>query len=271
MFELNNLKKKNNLRKQKLNILNEKIKNINEKIKKHNEKIKNNNEKIKNNNEKIKKYSLELFDKLSHLQNNLKLDFGTFMDEYPEQMMAVRYLKGDEKVLELGGNIGRNSLIIASILNNNNNNNLVSMECDEEISGKLLHNKNKNNLNFFIENSALSKRNLIQKEWDTIVSNELLKGYKRVKIINYENLKEKYKIDFDTLVIDCEGAFYYILLDMPEILNNIKLIIVENDYHDESHKKYIDNILTEKGFTVDYVESGGWGHFYNNFFEVWKK
>ena len=261
MFTLNNLTKKNDLRKQKLNILNEKIKNRNEKIKKH-------NEKIKNNNEKIKKYSLEFFDKLSHLQNNLKLDFGTFMDEYPEQMMAVRYLKGDEKVLELGGNIGRNSLIIASILNNNN---LVSMECDEEISRQLLHNKNKNNLNFFIENSALSKRKLIQKGWDTIVSNELLKGYKKVKTIDYENLKEKYKIDFDTLVIDCEGAFYYILMDMPELLNGIKLIIMENDYHDESHKKYVDNILTEKGFTLDYVESGGWGPCYNNFFEVWKK
>ena len=261
MFNLTNLKK---IKKQKINILNEKIK-------KHNEKIKKHNEKIKNNNEKIKKYSLELFDKLSHLQNNLKLDFGTFMDEYPEQMMAIKYLKGDEKVLELGGNIGRNSLIIASILNNNNNNNFVSMECDEEISMQLLHNKNQNNLHFFIENSALSKRNLIQMGWNTIISDELLEGYKKVNTIDYEKLKEKYKIDFDTLVVDCEGAFYYILLDMPEMLDNIKLIIMENDYHEITHKTYINNILTEKGFRVDYVESGGWGPCFDNFFEVWKK
>ena len=244
---------------------------INKKIKEHNEKVKEHNEKIKRYNEYKNKYSSVLFDKLSHIQHNIKLDFGTFIDEYPEQMMAVRYLTGNEKVLEIGGNIGRNSLIIASILNSNNNNNFVSLESDTEIAKQLLHNKNKNNLNFFIENSALSKRNLIQKSWDTIVSDVLLDGYKRVNIINFEQLKEKYNIDFDTLVLDCEGAFYYILLDMPEILNNIKLIIMENDYLNESHKKYLDNVLKEKGFIIDYVEGGGWGHFANNFFEVWKK
>ena len=30
---------------------------------------------------------------------------------------------------------------------------------------------------------------------------------------------------FDTLILDCEGAFYNILKDMPEILDNINLII----------------------------------------------
>ena len=277
MFSLNNFKKqqKKNFKNINKNILNKKINEYNKKIKEHNEKI---NEKINQHNEKVKKYmeyknkySPELFDKLSNLQSRLKLDFGTFTDEYPEQMMAVRYLKGNEKVLEIGGNIGRNSLIISSILNMNDNNNFVTLESDDEFSKQLIHNKEINNLNFYIENSALSKRNLIQKSWNTIVSDVLLDGYKKVNIINFEQLKEKYNIDFDTLVLDCEGAFYYILLDMPEILDNIKLIIMENDYLNESHKKFIDNVLIEKGFRLDYIEGGGWGHFANNFFEVWKK
>ena len=46
---------------------------------------------------------------------------------------------------------------------------------------------------------------------------------------------------------------------------------MENDYLNESHKIYIDEILKNNGFEVDYTESGGWGHFVNNFFEVWKK
>jgi len=263
MFSLNKFRQ-NNMRNINKNILIEKINAHNEKINEHNQKVKKYME-YKN------KYSPELFNKLSYLQSQLKLDFGTFQDEYPEQMMAVRYLTGNEKVLEIGGNIGRNSLIISSILNSNNNNNFVSLESDTEIAKQLLHNKNKNNLDFFVENSALSKRNLIQKSWDTIVSDVLLDGYKSVNIINFEQLKDKYNIDFDTLVLDCEGAFYYILLDMPEILDNIKLIIMENDYLNESHKIYIDNVLREKGFVLDYVEGGGWGHFVNNFFEVWKK
>ena len=96
-------------------------------------------------------------------------------------------------------------------------------------------------------------------------------GYKNVNIITFEDLNSKYNIIFDTLVLDCEGAFYYILIDMPEILDNIKLIIMENDYNIIEHKKYIDNILFSKNFTVDYYEAGGWGPCYNNFFQVWKK
>lgn len=210
-------------------------------------------------------------EKLENIHEILKIDFGSFKDEYPEQLMVTRYLSGDEKVLELGGNIGRNSLVIACILNKNGNGDFVSLECDENIARQLQHNKELNNLDFHIENSALSKRKLIQKGWETFCSDVLLNGYKSVNIINFEELKNKYNINFDTLVLDCEGAFYYILIDMPDILDNIKLIIMENDYNDIEHKKYIDNILLSKNFIVDYSEAGGWGPCYNNFFEVWKK
>ncbi len=104
-----------------------------------------------------------------------------------------------------------------------------------------------------------------------MVSDELLPGYKRVNTVSFDELIQKYNIAFDTLVLDCEGAFYYILMDMPEMLDNINLIIMENDYHDISHKQYIDKVLSDRGFYVDYSESGGWGPCYNNFFEVWKR
>ena len=83
----------------------------------------------------------------------------------------------------------------------------------------------------------------------------------------------KYGIQFDTLVLDCEGAFYYILLDMPEILNNINLILMENDYFNADHKKYVDSILREKKFNVIYLVDGcgGWGPCEHNFWEVWLK
>ena len=102
-------------------------------------------------------------------------------------------------------------------------------------------------------------------------SDTLLDEYTWVNTITLENLKNKYSIEFDTLVLDCEGAFYYILLDMPDILSNINLIIMENDYHDISKKNEIDDILVKNNFTRDYVEGGGWGPCVNNFFEVWIK
>jgi hypothetical protein len=126
-------------------------------------------------------------------------------------------------------------------------------------------------MRFFVENSALSKRKLIQKGWDTIVSDEVLDGYCSVSTITLNQLYQKYEIFFDTLVLDCEGAFYYILMDMPEILDPVHLIIMENDYWEISKKEYIDKVLKSRGFFVDYTEAGGWGPCYSFFFEVWKR
>jgi FkbM family methyltransferase len=184
-------------------------------------------------------------------------------------------LTGNEKILEIGGNIGRNSLIISYILNNNGNNNLVTLESSYDISQKLIHNRNINNMNFFIENAALSKRKLIQKDWTTIESDVILDGYEVVNTITYEELNKKYNIKFDTLVLDCEGAFYYILMDMPEIINNITLIIIENDFKDISQKHYVDEVLKNNNFYVDYTEmciDPILSDFQQkNFFEVWKR
>ena len=167
------------------------------------------------------------------------------------------------------GNIGRNSLIIASILKNSQN--LVALESDVNIAAQLTENRDLNNLNFHIECSALSRRKLIQLGWDTIPSDTLKDGYTWVNTISLVELKSKYNIVFDTLVLDCEGAFYYILMDMPEILEGITLIIMENEYWDISKKIYIDEMLKACHFYVDYAESGGWGPCANNFFEVWKR
>ena len=206
-------------------------------------------------------------DKIMNIHSKLKIKHGHLNDELPEQKMAVNYLTGNEKVLEIGGNIGRNSLVIASIVNNNN---MVTLECDVNIATQLTENRDLNNYTFHIECAALSNRKLIQKGWDTIPSDTLLDGYNWVNTITLNQLKNKYNIEFDTLVLDCEGAFYYILMDMPDILDNINLIIMENDYWDITHKQYINDIL-KNNFYREYVESGGWGPCYNNFFEVWKR
>jgi FkbM family methyltransferase len=213
-----------------------------------------------------KEYSAHL--KLKYIHSQLKIDYGNFDEENHEQCMAANYLTGNEKVLEFGGNIGRNSLVISKLLKDSSN--LVTFECDPESCQKLIHNRDINGLNFHIENAALSKRNLLQRKWDTIVSDVPVEGFVPVKTINYPDFKKKYPLDFDTLIIDCEGAFYYILYDFPEILNGITLIIMENDYHNHSHKLYVDSVLRQKGFRVDYSECGGWGESFNNFYEVWK-
>ena len=159
--------------------------------------------------------------------------------------------------------------MIASVLNDSSN--LVTLECDSISYDQLKSNRNLNNFNFHIQNSALSARKLIQNGWTTIPSDELLPGYSQVNTITLSELKNKYQIEFDTLVLDCEGAFYFILQDFPEILENINLIIMENDYYDISHKEYIDSILKKNEFDIIYKQGGGWGPCKDYFYQVWKK
>jgi len=232
----------------------------------------------------IEKDILDLFNnftfpikKLTDLQNELIIKHGNFEEEYSEQLMSALFLTGKEKVLEIGSNVGRNSLIIGNILRKNNNNDFVSIECDPIAFKKLKENRDINNLHFHIENCALSKRKLIQRGWDTIVSEDVKEGWTPVKTITYNELKQKYNIKFDTLVADCEGALLYILLDMPELLENINLVIMENDYKTAQDKSFIDYIfglnrlkpVYSKPLDSNLLSLGL--PCTNNFYEVWKK
>jgi FkbM family methyltransferase len=195
------------------------------------------------------------------------------MEEYQEQEMSISYIKPDNVVLELGGNIGRNSCIIASLLNNSNN--LVVFESDPDNAKKLKENCDLNNLNFIIEDCAISKIELLQKDWitkskDLIKDNELT-NWKPIKTMSWLQIKNKYKITFDTLVADCEGALYYILKDEPDFLENFKTIIIENDFYDIKHKHFVDGEFKRFSFDNVYTKSGGFGPCYNCFFEVWTK
>lgn len=218
---------------------------------------------------------------IEYLYDLIKINYGTMKCEKELHKMCINYLTGNEKILEIGGNIGRTTLLIASILNNynlnnnhnlNDNLNLVTMECHLDTAIKLEENKELNNFNFYVEKSALSKKILIQKgPYETIVSDTLKKDYSYVNLITYEELKNKYNINFDTLIIDCDGGFYDILIDMPEILNDMNLIIMKNEYDRLDKKKYIDGKLSEYMFNKIYTKGEGWGACCNNFYEVWKK
>ena len=206
---------------------------------------------------------------LLELHQRLKLNGGSMKDEFPEQVMAVTYIKPDNVVLEIGGNIGRNSLVIANLLSNQSN--LVVLESSPQAAEVLSQNRELNECTFHIEPSALSLRKLAQRGWDTIPCDDVPPGWHPVNTINFIDLEAKYGLKFDTLVADCEGALYYIFADMPEMLDNIKLVIMENDYHDINKKHAVDAVLQEKGLHVVYSRPGPWGACMANFFEVWSK
>ena len=211
-----------------------------------------------------------LFSKLQEIHTELQLDFGMFYENMSMQLLILKYIHGQEKVLEIGGNIGRCSLILAHILNTKSNNNFVSLESNPDYAKQLIHNRDQNGLSFHIENSALSSMNMIQLEDKMSRSDVLVDGFFKVNTISWTDIMEKYKINFDTLIIDCNDSFYEILLDFPELLNNMKLVIMKNEYYDVFKKMKVEKMLIEKKFFLEYSETGGNCPCYYSYYEVWK-
>lgn len=204
-------------------------------------------------------------------------EYGGFEHEYPEQLMVMRNLEETSRVLEIGGGIGRVSHIIQTILKESKNH--VIMEIDHDIANKLRFNLNLNGYNnAHVETNCLSKTRLYVCGSEGPRPIEYFKNTDKlieVQIISYSELCKKYDNDFDTLVADCEGSLYYIFNEDPDMLNNIKTVIMENDYNDINHKQKVDDILKMKGFKLCYQEKGvplaKWSCCYEYFYEVWKK
>lgn len=199
------------------------------------------------------------------IQNNLlKINSNiSFDDELIEQLLCLKYIKPTSKILEIGANVGRVSLILSTILNDSKN--LVSLECCLDTFMKLVLNKNINNYEFNCEKAVLTEQDLYISvladsifacpltldEYNKVIDKEMDKDkclYKKLKKISYSELEQKYNINFDTLVIDCEGSFYYILNDFPNILENINLIIIENDFKSIEHYNYVKDKFISGGF-----------------------
>lgn len=211
-------------------------------------------------------------DKLNEIHKHIKFSGGDIKDELVEQTMTLKYLPRNAKVLEIGGNIGRNTSLISMILDDERN--LVTLESHPEIAKMLIANIQMNDFKTHIEAAALSKRRLIQRGWDTMVlDNEanIPHGWNEIKTITFDELNSKYNIEFDTLVADCEGALYQILKDEPKLLDNMKLLIVENDYYDINQRLFVEEQFKNHGFKRVWYTSGGFQPCYDFFWEVWKK
>jgi FkbM family methyltransferase len=228
----------------------------------------------------VGKFITDPKERLNTLQKHLNLyhtGWGGFEYEYPEQLMAMNNVNENSKVLEIGGNVGRVSHIIQTILNNSKNH--VIMECDNDTANKLRFNLKTNGFDDInIETDCLSKTPLYMDGGHGPRPIEDFKATEnpvKVPTISYSEICRKYNIDFDILVADCEGSLFYIFKEDPDMLNNIHTVVMENDYTDITHKQTVDAILKDKGFKLAYQEKGvpwaSWSCCYEYFYEVWKK
>jgi hypothetical protein len=144
----------------------------------------------------------------------------------------------------MGGESGTTSLIINKILKDPTKHVLV--EPSQNSIPKLIKVKNMYNASFSIAHGFIGRnREEHEKLWSEC---------KNCRMFDIDELENIVNQKFDVFIIDCEGAFYNILIDIPEILNNIKLIIIEMDGPDDK-VPFIRNKLIENNFELAHSQT----------------
>lgn len=185
---------------------------------------------------------------LAQLHGQLKLMYGNFREELPEQQMIFKHIQSNSKILELGANIGRSSVIANALLSDKTKH--LCVESIPDTCQKLKKNRDLNNLKFQVFEGAISNSSLYQdpNEWRS--SKKDKKGYVQINTKPYSYIVSKYNIDFDTLIADCEGCVTTLLEENEYILNNIKLIIIEHDFNNKKQLDYFSKLMSKYNFTM---------------------
>ena len=166
----------------------------------------------------------------------------------PNKIQQI-YILQDDIVLELGARYGSVSCIINSKLNNKNNQ--VVVEPDDRVWDALEKNKINNNCEFNIVKGFISNKKLDLTNLDdyygygaTFIENDNTKipSYSLEEIIN------KYNLNFNVLVADCEGFLEVFFDENPNFYKNLRLIIFEADYAEKCNYNKIKKKLRKNNF-----------------------
>ena len=170
--------------------------------------------------------------------------------EKPEQDLANQYILEDDVVLELGARYGSVSCVINSKLKNKSNQ--VVVEPDDRVWGALQKNKERNDCYFNIVNGFVSNKKLGLINLDVYIN-----GYgstfvedTNTKIPSYtlDEIKQKYNLNFNVLIADCEGFLEVFFDENPTFYDNLRLFMFEADYEEKCNYHKIRSTLAHKNF-----------------------
>jgi FkbM family methyltransferase len=210
---------------------------------------------------------------MQNLTNTAATTAQIMAEELPEQMLIARAVHPCARVLEIGGNIGRSTCVIASLLDDSSK--LVVLESDPVSVASLYRNRVVNKLQYHVEAAALSERPLMQRGWNTAdvpAGGVLPAGWTPVHTITYAQLCDRYGPGFyDTVVADCEGALTAICRDTPAFFRGVHTVVLENDFTNPGDKEVVDAAMRAAGLQVAVTQAGGWGLHAAEFFQVWMR
>lgn len=169
-----------------------------------------------------------------------------------EKIRVIRsFLPADSKVLEIGGRYGVLSEAIHHILSDRTHH--VVVEPDRAAWAALEHNRDVARCSYEIVRGTLSSAGVSQTggcgplgmtKRFRIASNP----DRSVPVFTYSMLKENVGFRWNTLVVDCEGAFVEIFRDFPDIIYDATLIFIDWDALDDRKNKRFKFFVMSHGF-----------------------
>jgi len=200
-------------------------------------------------------------------------------EELPEQQMIARFLVGDEKVLELGGNVGRATAVIAEIQRRAGlGGTLVTFEPLSQEAETLIALRDANGFKYDVMNAALSEYRIIRRGWITkVVPDDYIAEapWTDVSAMRFNEYISKYGYP-TTVVADCEGALFSILSDTPDLFRDVTKLFIENDFPDPANAEWVWGFLRNEGFVPVYTEplvgnGNAFPYTRDVFFQAWMK
>jgi FkbM family methyltransferase len=188
--------------------------------------------------------------------------------EREEAKYLTTHLDPDATILELGSCLGYISCLTNKLISNKEGH--VVLEANPKLIPWIEKNKKKNACSFSIENRIISKDKAC-----TFFIHDLIVGGstkrttgQKVEIegVSIEELQKKYKLEFDTLIMDIEGGELDFFRNFQNSVKNFKAVFLEihpfAGILTKEEALECEEILLSLGFTKTLSD---------NNFQVWKR
>ena len=164
--------------------------------------------------------------------------------EVQEQHDANAYIRPDDKVLEIGARYGGVSITINKILKNKKDH--VAVEPESTVWEALEKNRDRHWCEFHICKGAISERPLK-------INDGGYAGFGNYTSQDDEGNIELFKIsdfniNFNVLVVDCEGAFETFYRENKDFFKNLRAILYEKDRPEVCDYDYLEKEFISMGF-----------------------
>jgi len=170
---------------------------------------------------------------------------NTNTNEKEEQDQAEEYIQSNDCVLELGARYGTVSAIINKKLSNPLLH--VAVEPDKTVWDALEKNKERTSSQFHIVKGLISNKKFSLTH-DGYATRQVADESSEIAHVSFNQVKALVNTPFTVLIVDCEGCIEHFLLENTEILDTVRLILMEEDFPDNCNYQSVKALLSKYSF-----------------------